>query len=53
VKMPGEGGGNRKKLILAAVVAAVAFGYYLLSRQLGSIDLQGLLAALRREGAEG
>jgi undecaprenyl-diphosphatase len=41
--MPGEGGGNRKKLILAAVVAAVAFGYYMLSRQLGSIDLQGLL----------
>jgi undecaprenyl-diphosphatase len=41
--MAGEAGGNRKKLILLAVVAAVAFGYYMLSRQLGSIDLQGLL----------
>jgi membrane protein DedA with SNARE-associated domain len=43
MKMPGEGGGSRKKLILVAVVAAVAFGYYMLSRQLGSVDLQGLL----------
>ncbi|HEY0317950.1 MAG TPA: bifunctional DedA family/phosphatase PAP2 family protein [Solirubrobacterales bacterium] len=45
MRMPGEAeaGGNRKKLILLAVVAAVAFGYYMLSRQLGSLDLQGLL----------
>jgi undecaprenyl-diphosphatase len=42
--MPGEeGGGNRKNLLLLAVAAAVAFGYYLISREIGSIDLQGLL----------
>jgi membrane protein DedA with SNARE-associated domain/membrane-associated phospholipid phosphatase len=43
MKMPGEGGGNRKKLIVAVIVAAVAFGYYMLSRELGSLDLQNLL----------
>jgi undecaprenyl-diphosphatase len=43
VKLPGEGGGNRKRLILALVATLVAGGYYLLSRELGSIDLQGLL----------
>jgi membrane protein DedA with SNARE-associated domain len=43
VKLPGEGGGKRKRVILLAVAAAVAFGYYMISRQLGSIDLQGLL----------
>jgi undecaprenyl-diphosphatase len=43
VKLPGEGGGNRKRLILALVAALVAGGYYLLSRELGSLDLQGLL----------
>jgi membrane protein DedA with SNARE-associated domain/membrane-associated phospholipid phosphatase len=43
VKLPGEGGGNRKRLLLALLAAAVAFGYYTLSRQLGHIDLQGLL----------
>jgi undecaprenyl-diphosphatase len=43
VKLPGEGGGNRKKLIIAAIAAAVAFGYYLLSQQLGHLDLQNLL----------
>ncbi|MGH2976552.1 MAG: bifunctional DedA family/phosphatase PAP2 family protein [Solirubrobacterales bacterium] len=43
MKLPGEGGGNRKRLLLALLAAAVAFGYYTLSRQLGHIDLQGLL----------
>jgi membrane protein DedA with SNARE-associated domain/membrane-associated phospholipid phosphatase len=45
VKLPGEGGGggNRKKLLLALIAAAVAFGYYLISQELGHLDLQGLL----------
>jgi undecaprenyl-diphosphatase len=44
VKLPGKGGrGNRKRLLIAIVVAAVAVGYYLLSRQLGHLDLQNLL----------
>jgi membrane protein DedA with SNARE-associated domain/membrane-associated phospholipid phosphatase len=43
VKLPGEGGGNRKRLLVAIAVVAVAAGYYLLSRELGHIDLQGLL----------
>ncbi|HEV7483928.1 MAG TPA: bifunctional DedA family/phosphatase PAP2 family protein [Solirubrobacterales bacterium] len=45
MKLPGEGGGggNRKKLLLALIAAAVAFGYYLLSQELGHLDLQGLL----------
>ncbi len=46
MRLPGEGGGNRKRLILGAIALAVAFGYYLLSRQLGHIDLQGLLEEL-------
>jgi undecaprenyl-diphosphatase len=43
VKLPGEGGGNRKRLLIALGAAAVALGYYLISRQLGHLDLQGLL----------
>ncbi len=43
MKLPGEGGGNRKRLILGLVAVLVAGGYYLISRELGSIDLQGLL----------
>jgi undecaprenyl-diphosphatase len=43
VRLPGEGGSRRKRLAIALVVAAVATGYYLLSRQLGHLDLQGLL----------
>jgi undecaprenyl-diphosphatase len=39
----GEGGGNRKRLLLALVALAVGFGYYLLSQQLGHLDLQNLL----------
>jgi membrane protein DedA with SNARE-associated domain/membrane-associated phospholipid phosphatase len=40
-----EGGGNRtrKRLILAVVALAVAFGYYLLSQRLGHLNLQHLL----------
>jgi undecaprenyl-diphosphatase len=43
--MPGESGkeGNRKKLGIGIGVAIVALGYYLISRELGSLDLQGLL----------
>jgi membrane protein DedA with SNARE-associated domain/membrane-associated phospholipid phosphatase len=44
VKLPGEGGGgNRKRLLLGLVAVLVGGGYYLISRELGSIDLQGLL----------
>lgn len=45
MRLPGEqGGGSRKKrLLLAALAAVVALGYWLISRELGSIDLQGLL----------
>jgi undecaprenyl-diphosphatase len=43
VKLPGESGGKRRKLILALAALLVAGGYYLLSRELGSLDLQGLL----------
>jgi len=39
-------GGNRKRLLLAAIAAAVAFGYYLISQELGHLDLQGLLEDL-------
>jgi membrane protein DedA with SNARE-associated domain len=44
VKLPGEGGGsNRKRLLLAIAAAVVAGGYYLISQELGHLDLQGLL----------
>ena len=43
MRLPGEGGSRRKRLLIVAAVAAVAFGYYLISRELGSLDLQGLL----------
>jgi undecaprenyl-diphosphatase len=43
MKLPGEGGGNRKRLLIAIAAVVVAAGYYLLSRELGSLDLQGLL----------
>jgi membrane protein DedA with SNARE-associated domain/membrane-associated phospholipid phosphatase len=40
----GEGGASRRKrIVIACVVAAVAVGYYFLSRELGSLDLQNLL----------
>jgi membrane protein DedA with SNARE-associated domain len=45
VKLPGKNGngGNRKHLLIAIAVAIVATGYYLISRELGSLDLQSLL----------
>jgi membrane protein DedA with SNARE-associated domain len=43
MKLPGEGGGNRKRAFIALAALLVAGGYYLLSRELGSIDLQNLL----------
>lgn len=50
MRMPGESEGEgpitRKRIVIAALVAAVAVGYYLLSRELGSLDLQKLLAEI-------
>src|SRR3954467_3759401 len=48
MKLPGEGKGpiTRKRIVLAIVALVVAGGYYLLSRQLGHLDLQGLLEDL-------
>jgi len=43
VRLPGEEGGSRKRLLIAAIVATVAVGYYLIGREVGSIDLQNLL----------
>src|SRR4051794_6920649 len=47
MKLPGEGEGEgpitRKRIVLAIVAVAVAAGYFFLSRQLGSLDLQSLL----------
>jgi membrane protein DedA with SNARE-associated domain/membrane-associated phospholipid phosphatase len=45
MKLPGEGEGpvTRKRIVLAIVAVAVAVGYFFLSRQLGSLDLQSLL----------
>jgi undecaprenyl-diphosphatase len=41
--MPGEKGSNRKYILLAATAAVIATAYYLISQELGSLDLQGLL----------
>jgi undecaprenyl-diphosphatase len=47
MKLPGEGEGGgpitRKRIVLAIVAVAVAVGYFFLSRELGSLDLQNLL----------
>ena len=47
MKLPGEGEGEgpitRKRIVLAIVAVAVAVGYFFLSRELGSLDLQKLL----------
>jgi membrane protein DedA with SNARE-associated domain/membrane-associated phospholipid phosphatase len=42
MKLPGEGS-NRRRLAIAAIAVAIASGYYLLSRQLGHLDLHKLL----------
>jgi undecaprenyl-diphosphatase len=44
--MPGEGGEGpitRKRLLIGALAVAVAVGYYFVSQELGSLDLQSLL----------
>src|SRR4051794_34900000 len=46
VKLPGEGSGTRKRLLIALAALLVAGGYYLISRQLGHLDLQSLLEDL-------
>jgi undecaprenyl-diphosphatase len=50
MKLPGEGEGEglitRKRIMLAVLAAAVAVGYFFLSRQLESVDLQSLLEDL-------
>lgn len=43
MKLPGEDWSNRKRLLVAVIAVAVAAGYYVISRQLGHLDLQGLL----------
>ncbi|MFN8214993.1 MAG: bifunctional DedA family/phosphatase PAP2 family protein [Solirubrobacterales bacterium] len=46
MKLPGEGGGGkgrRKQLLIGAAAIAVAVGYFFLSRELGSVNLQSLL----------
>ncbi len=45
MKLPGEGEGGegRKHLLIGIAVAIVATGYYFISRELGSLDLQSLL----------
>ena len=45
MRLPGEErqGSRRKRIAVGIVVAAIAVGYYTLSRKLGSIDLQNLL----------
>jgi membrane protein DedA with SNARE-associated domain/membrane-associated phospholipid phosphatase len=43
VRMPGEGGGSRKRLLLLSIAAAIGFGYYMLSQEIGHTDLQNLL----------
>jgi len=47
MKLPGEGENEgpitRKRIVLAIVAVAVAVGYFFLSRELGSLDLQNLL----------
>jgi undecaprenyl-diphosphatase len=43
VKLPGEGGGKRKRLLVVAIVVAVGVGYYLIGREIGHVDLQQLL----------
>ena len=43
MRMAGEESSNRKLVIGAIAVAVVATGYYFISRELGSVDLQNLL----------
>ncbi|HEU5061863.1 MAG TPA: DedA family protein, partial [Solirubrobacterales bacterium] len=45
MRMPGEGEGSsrRKKLLIGVAAVAVGLVYFFISRQLGHLDLQGLL----------
>ena len=43
MRLPGEDGSSRKKLLLLPLALAVAAGYYFISQELGHLDLQGLL----------
>ncbi len=43
MRLPAELAGNRKRLVLAIAAAVVIGGYYLLSRQLGHLNLHKLL----------
>jgi membrane protein DedA with SNARE-associated domain/membrane-associated phospholipid phosphatase len=45
MRMPGEGegGSHRKHLLIGIAAVVVLLGYYFVSRELGSLDLQGLL----------
>src|SRR4051794_26108039 len=43
-----EGPITRKRIVLAIVAVAVAVGYYFLSRELGSLDLQNLLEEISK-----
>jgi membrane protein DedA with SNARE-associated domain/membrane-associated phospholipid phosphatase len=47
MKLPGEAEGEgpitRKRIVLVIIAVAAAVGYYFLSRELGSLDLQSLL----------
>ncbi len=46
MRMAGEESSNRKLAFVAIGVAVVAAAYYFISRELGSVDLQGLLEDL-------
>jgi membrane protein DedA with SNARE-associated domain/membrane-associated phospholipid phosphatase len=47
VKLPGEDGGGRRKWVLLGIAAAViGVGYYLISQELGHLNLQHLLEDL-------
>lgn len=43
MKLPGEENGARKWLLLGALAVVVGVAYYFISRQLGHLNLQGLL----------
>lgn len=43
MRLAGEEGGKRKRLLVGTIGVAVLVGYYFLSRELGHLDLQGLL----------
>jgi membrane protein DedA with SNARE-associated domain/membrane-associated phospholipid phosphatase len=46
MKMPGEEGKTRKRVLLGIAAAAIGVGYYFISQELGHLDLQNLLEDL-------